>query len=223
MALCGCYPQRRPRPAALAAPALSADASAVPSNSPATLALPASALSADAPHDLTSPLDRELLGVRAEPCSIPNVALRAITLSQLERVLALVRARCKAGALWHMIRGGGPTPLRWEAVALDADEVNLYHFTETILKPLTTFANTPHGGGSKGSANCSLVELMADGPQEPVSFVSHYWGEPIAHFVACLRRYAEDRGHGPDTPYWVRCSCWSLRRPNSLAYSHRSA
>ena len=40
---------------------------------------------------------------------------------------------------------------------------------------------------------CSLVELMATGPQEPRWFCSHRWGEAVIEFVACITQHAKDR------------------------------
>lgn len=157
-------------------------------------AAPAPALSLEPPEDLSTAGDRSLLGLRDEPLFIPDVAMRGITLRQLERILATVQARCAAGSRWWTISGDG----RWEAVAVAEDEVTLYHFNSTLLKPLTKMR------GSSGATICSLVELMADSPQPPAAFVSHWWGEPIAHFVACIRQYVSDRSYDADTPFWVR-------------------
>ena len=35
---------------------------------------------------------------------------------------------------------------------------------------------------------------MASEEQPPDYFVSHTWGEPIVHMLACLRQHAKDRG-----------------------------
>ena len=46
-----------------------------------------------------------------------------------------------------------------------------------------------------------MVEYMAEGPQPPEWFVSHWWGEPVSDFLACLEQHALDRGtgkHGAD-------------------------
>ena len=42
----------------------------------------------------------------------------------------------------------------------------------------------------------SFVELIADGPQRPHFFVSHFWGEPHADFVACVAQHTRDRAYG---------------------------
>ena len=46
---------------------------------------------------------------------------------------------------------------------------------------------------STGAWQCAFVELLALADQPPRWFVSHWWGEPIVHFAACLRLHAETR------------------------------
>ena len=48
-------------------------------------------------------------------------------------------------------------------------------------------------------------QLVADGPQRPRWFVSHWWGEAVRDFIACLLQHAEDRfqENHLDVPYWV--------------------
>ena len=65
------------------------------------------------------------------------------------------------------------------------------------------------------SRQCSYIELVATRPQPPKWFVSHWWGEPVADFVACIERHSQDHGYGhwkkdgwfetydESTAYWV--------------------
>ena len=50
---------------------------------------------------------------------------------------------------------------------------------------------------------CSLVELIATGEQEPLYFVSHWWGESVFDFIQCITRHSIDRKLGMRAPYWV--------------------
>jgi len=75
---------------------------------------------------------------------------------------------------------------------------------------------------STGAWQCAFVEVLALADQPPRWFVSHWWGEPVVHFAACLRLHAATRlgtvlsqtglddGSGcrqmeadEDSPYWV--------------------
>jgi len=70
--------------------------------------------------------------------------------------------------------------------------MNLYQTTDWVIKPATM------------ARRCSYVELVADGPQQPKWFVSHWWGgEPISDFALCLGRHAHDRCLPDTSPYWV--------------------
>jgi len=44
-----------------------------------------------------------------------------------------------------------------------------------------------------GAWQCAFVEVLAVADQPPRWFVSHWWGEPIVHFAACVRLHAETR------------------------------
>ncbi|CAE7470307.1 TTLL3A [Symbiodinium sp. CCMP2592] len=51
--------------------------------------------------------------------------------------------------------------------------------------------------------HCSYVELLTKKPQKPKYFVSHWWGEGVLDFVACLEQHATIHSLGLDAPYWV--------------------
>jgi hypothetical protein len=70
----------------------------------------------------------------------------------------------------------------------------LYSLVEHFIKPKTKWRK------------CSMVELVADGPQPPRVFVSHAWGESVKDFITCLEQFVEDHGdndYDDDTPFWV--------------------
>jgi len=89
--------------------------------------------------------------------------------AQLSDVWELIQTTCCAE--W-IDRDGQP---------LTATRVNLYDATKFLLKPRTE----PY--------SCSYVELVARGPQPPDWFVSHWWGEVVAAFFACIEGHAKLR------------------------------
>lgn len=95
------------------------------------------------------------------------------------------------------VKAGALTPdgkQVWEVVALTPDVCNLYDVTDNLIVPATR------------AAECSYVELIAEGPQPATVFVSHYWGEPVLSFVECLRQFTLDYSREPDEPaacFWV--------------------
>jgi len=65
-------------------------------------------------------------------------------------------------------------------------------------------AQSPNGFVWRGEITHSCyVETLTSQDQVPVFFVSHWWGEPVQSFVACVANHAEVRGLGSDTAYWV--------------------
>ena len=116
-------------------------------------------------------------------CEIEKTEERAISLVQLEAVEANVERRCEKEK-W---KGGRPDGTdaegkpKWKTVALTPETVNLYDADKYLIKPVTV------------ARRCSLVEVLAAGPQPPDWFVSHFWGEPIKEFVACIKRHSADR------------------------------
>ena len=73
--------------------------------------------------------------------------------------------------------------------------VNLYDVNKYIIKPETK------------EKQCSYVELVAPAgirAQTPKWFVSHWWGEPVVDFIACVKEHAKVRGLDPEEAvYWV--------------------
>ena len=129
---------------------------------------------------------RELAG---RGCKIPKTEERAITLKQLVAVMANIARRCEAegwaGDFYP------PQVAAKETRALTAEMVRLYDADKYVIRPATV------------AALCSLVELLAAGAQPPLWFVSHWWGEPVRDFVACIVQHARDHGLGDDACYWV--------------------
>lgn len=101
-------------------------------------------------------------------------------LHQLELVVRFAQDRCEALG-WVNFQGEVDRP----------QTINLYSVVDHIIKPATQLCR------------CSYVELVANSPQPPEWFVSHWWGEPVVDFVACLEQHSKDRELPVDTSYWV--------------------
>lgn len=112
-------------------------------------------------------------------CSIERTEHRGITLLQLRKLMAHIIRRCQKEQ-WHD-----------SGIKLVPRTVNLYQVVANVVRPATR------------RRKCSYVELIADGPQLPLWFVSHWWGEPVSRFVLLLQQHAKDRDLRADTPYWV--------------------
>ena len=66
-----------------------------------------------------------------------------------------------------------------------------YHICDIIVKPVTS------------RDKCSFVELVAhQDRQDPIWFVSHFWGTPYDQTVQMLSFHAEVHNLGEDTTYW---------------------
>ena len=122
-------------------------------------------------------------------CNIRKVEERGITLRQLRTLYMHVVIRCKQEK-WTNFRGE----------LLSPETVTLYDINKYVIRPFTE-------GTQK-----SYVEMIARKPQKPRWFVSHYWGEPLKDFIACLEQQCNDfrggnieEGGGMDdrTPVWV--------------------
>ena len=99
--------------------------------------------------------------------------------------------------------------------------INLYDLAAHVILPATHSRVLPAvpvswlvklcgglcgGGTAPAPVRPSFVELLADGPQPPDFFVSHFWGEEIADFIACLAQHTRDRGYGGGRPAVTRSS-----------------
>ena len=103
-------------------------------------------------------------------CVIPKTEERAVTVAQLRKVKKQIERRCAAEG-W---RAWNPKEGRLEKKPLKPEEVTLYVVCDKVIKPATKAKRT------------SFVELVAFAPQLPKWFVSHWWGEPVFDFIACL-------------------------------------
>ena len=121
----------------------------------------------------------------ARGCTIAKAELRGITLRQLKDIASTILRRCSVEK-WT-----GTDPSQPQGTYLKPEDVTLYDLVQYNILPATN------------ERQCSYVEVIADGPQRPKWFVSHWWGETVFHFIACLEQHAVDHSLGEDAPYWV--------------------
>jgi len=68
---------------------------------------------------------------------------------------------------------------------------NLYHINDNFVMPLTC------------KDQCSFVELVAESPQKPRWFTSHWWGTPFRETLKMLQLHAQTRCLSLESTYWV--------------------
>lgn len=129
--------------------------------------------------------------------TIQDAAERAITQQQLTRL---------AGFLFYVlqeaeIRDDEPQSATYNQ-RISWDIINMYHINQHFVKPLTK------------QAQCSYVELVADGPQQCVWFVSHYWGGLFGLLVQMLVFHAKSRALDGSAAYWI---CTLANRQHDLS------
>ena len=142
------------------------------------------------------------------PTMIEKTEERAISLPQLWGLWAAVVAHSASWLSFNM------ETKEHEPLTKRAEEVNLYELNDNWVLPQTA----PH--------KCSYVELVADGPQPPLWFISHWythcpccrlsqriqivypsselscrWGEPLWKTLGCITLHARLRQLGTG-PYW---------------------
>jgi len=122
-------------------------------------------------------------------CVIPKPELRAITVGQLNKLTKHVKRRCE--------------PEEWAdsrdpSNKFTPETFNLYAMDVYVIRPATE------------ARECAYVELVAICAQPPKWFCSHWWGEPVLDFVACVVTHALDHGYSlegskndPTAGYWV--------------------
>jgi len=71
------------------------------------------------------------------------------------------------------------------------ETVVLHDACKYLIKPATE------------ARQCAYVELVSNGRQLPNWFVSHWWGEAVCQFIACLEQHRFDHRLDQNTFYWV--------------------
>lgn len=99
------------------------------------------------------------------PIDIPDAAHRAISLGQLKVTLVHAQTRCE-NEQWL---GKRFPDGKMRVEKLEPKAINLYDIATHIILPATHGHRLPDG-----TTKPAFVELLADGPQRPDYFVSHY-------------------------------------------------
>ena len=108
-------------------------------------------------------------------CRIPKTELRAISLDQLGRIMEhATRRLTDDGEVWQLDQYDA-NGVWSQVVKTDPQDINLYDANAMIIKPATQLKGV--------SLVCSLVELMADGPQSGDYFTSHWQVSYTAQFA----------------------------------------
>mmetsp|Transcript_122874 Transcript_122874/g.238989 ORF Transcript_122874/g.238989 Transcript_122874/m.238989 type:complete len:877 (+) Transcript_122874:42-2672(+) len=115
---------------------------------------------------------------------VQDTCRRGITLSQLRCLGDLVQKVLDT----MVIRDPHPDS---NAKVITLGNVNLYHINDLFVVPLTT------------EAGCSFVELIANGPQDPDWFISHWWGCPFMESLSMLKFHAKAHHLPQDANYWM--------------------
>eukprot|EP00929_Paragymnodinium_shiwhaense_P104556 TRINITY_DN69114_c0_g1_i1.p1 TRINITY_DN69114_c0_g1~~TRINITY_DN69114_c0_g1_i1.p1 ORF type:complete len:983 (-),score=270.31 TRINITY_DN69114_c0_g1_i1:294-3242(-) len=71
------------------------------------------------------------------------------------------------------------------------DNVNLYHINDLLVMPLTR------------PFNCAFAEVVGHGPQDPLWFVSHWWGTAFKDTLRMLNFHQAQHALQARTPYWL--------------------
>eukprot|EP00414_Alexandrium_minutum_P000536 CAMPEP_0113818740 /NCGR_PEP_ID=MMETSP0328-20130328/391_1 /TAXON_ID=39455 /ORGANISM="Alexandrium minutum" /LENGTH=614 /DNA_ID=CAMNT_0000786675 /DNA_START=9 /DNA_END=1849 /DNA_ORIENTATION=+ /assembly_acc=CAM_ASM_000350 len=128
---------------------------------------------------------------------IDDTAHRGISLLQLQRIVSFIRATSSS---WYDT--APPSVSKFSGKHVPEDKLNLYHFNTWAILPATK------------EKDCAFIELLSGTPQVPSWFASHWWGEAIKDFVACVARHVEVRRLSPDKSFiWV---CAYANRQHSL-------
>ncbi|CAJ1370192.1 unnamed protein product [Effrenium voratum] len=120
---------------------------------------------------------------------IPHIAERALTVKQLCDLRIFLQRLCKAKLLTRR-QASNADPLQWH-------QLNLYHVTDEVIKPVISFR-------AKGAhAGYSWAELVAEGPQKPQLMVSHWWGGRFVDFMYAIDRIVDDKALGVGAALWI--------------------
>jgi len=109
---------------------------------------------------------------------------RGITIHQLSFLGSFVKEVLDTVEIRDPHPGSNADRITWR-------NVNLYHINDLFVVPLTD------------QFECSFVELLADGPQDPLWFISHWWGCPFMDSLSMLTFHASAHDLPQDVPYWM--------------------
>lgn len=116
-------------------------------------------------------------------CDIPEVSWRGISIEQLEELGTLIEKVFSNDDFEHIDE--------FTHQKVTKETVNLYHVNNLFAMPLSE------------KYQCSYVEMVANGPQLPTFFVSHWWGTPFFDTLRMLRLHAKQRNVQKNEYYWI--------------------
>eukprot|EP00435_Cladocopium_sp_Y103_P063560 s207_g25.t1 len=133
---------------------------------------------------------------------IPNIAERALSMKQLCDLRIFLQRLCKAKVLTRRAASDADgSHLQWH-------ELNLYHVTDEVIKPVIAFRERKGGH----SAGYSWAELVAEGPQKPELMVrpqkpelmvSHWWGGRFVDFMYAIDKIVDRKALGIGATLWI--------------------
>ncbi|CAJ1399597.1 unnamed protein product [Effrenium voratum] len=140
---------------------------------------------------------------------IPNIAERALTVKQLEDLRTFLQRVCKA----KLLQDSGATGsghLQWH-------ELNLYHVTDEVIKPVIRFHHQTGKEAEQGyswppvfrslvptdTKGYSWAELVAEGPQPPQLMISHWWGGRFLDFMSAIDKIVDRRALSISATIWI--------------------
>jgi len=120
-------------------------------------------------------------------CRVKATEKRAVSLPQLKRIYEVARRLC-VEEKWTS------TDPKREGQPLSPDDITLYD----LMKHL--------GNKATEAEKVSLMEVVARAEQPPEWFVSHWWGECVKDFIACIEGHLRDRQLPAATTYYWICA-----------------
>lgn len=115
----------------------------------------------------------------SKKCDIAATEHRAITLEHLRTLLRFAQEHCQD---WRDTRTWSP---------VEPCTVNLYQLADWCIRPATV------------RSKCSMAELFVTTTSPPSWYLSHWWGEPLQDFYACVEVHTKIRQLPPTATYWV--------------------
>lgn len=112
-------------------------------------------------------------------CDIAATEHRAITLQHLQSLLKFAQENCHE---WWDTRS---------LAVVSPSTVNLYQLADWCIRPATA------------RDKCSMAELLVETTSPPTWYLSHWWGEPLQDFYACVEAHTKIRQLPPTAAYWV--------------------
>lgn len=146
------------------------------------------------------------------PCSIHDVSLRGISYLQLQELSDFVKRLCKSGILRKTSNEVRPDDT---AEWLHWNDVHMAHITEMIVKPAIRYLSAAASPDTQPE-ECSWVEIVADGPQEPRFFVSFTLHSAFRDFMGSIHHLADDQGLTIRDNLWISMFALDRYHPSQI-------